>query len=147
VICVNGGQRKHVEGTWSASLEWLVERLAPRFPSLRFAEVRYRVKSWQQLDSCIEDAHEAIAAVAAPRTLPRLLDGRRGLAVVAGEPSVVGVLGSRPGCPSACPWPACAASAPGRARPTRPGVTGRAGRRAEQLARRVRTRTRARRRG
>ena len=35
VVCVNGGQRAHVEGTWSASLEWLVGRLAPRFP--RFA--------------------------------------------------------------------------------------------------------------
>ena len=32
VVCVNGGQAGEVEGTWSASLEWLVRRLAPRFP-------------------------------------------------------------------------------------------------------------------
>ena len=43
VLCVNGGQRAAVEGTWSASLEWLVGRLAPRFPGLRFAELRYRI--------------------------------------------------------------------------------------------------------
>ena len=100
VICVNGGQRKHVAGTWSASLEWLVDRLAPRFPSLRFAEVRYRVKSWEQLDWCIEDAHEAIDAVAAPRTL--MLGFSMGGAVsaaVAGEPAVSGVLGLAPWLP------------------------------------------------
>jgi pimeloyl-ACP methyl ester carboxylesterase len=100
VICVNGGRSKRVEGTWSASLEWLVDRLAPQFPSLRFAEVRYRVKSWQQLDWCIEDAHEAIAAVAAPRTL--MLGFSMGGAVsaaVAGEPTVVGVLGLAPWLP------------------------------------------------
>ena len=41
VVCVNGGQGSEVEGTWSASLEWLVRRLAPQFPALGFAEVRY----------------------------------------------------------------------------------------------------------
>ncbi len=65
VVCVNGGQSGEVEGTWSASLEWLVERLAPELPGMRFAEVRYRVKSWRRLDSCIEDALAAIEAVVA----------------------------------------------------------------------------------
>lgn len=100
MICVNGGRRKQVEGTWSASLEWLVDRLAPRFPQLRFAEVRYRIKSWQKLDWCIEDAREAIDDVAASRTL--LLGFSMGGAVssgVAGEPSVVGVLGLAPWLP------------------------------------------------
>src|SRR5207302_351687 len=32
VVCVNGGQSADVPGTWSASLEWLVGRLAPRIP-------------------------------------------------------------------------------------------------------------------
>src|SRR5438045_4548222 len=59
VVCVNGGQSAEVEGTWSASLEWLVHRLAPRHPGLRFAEVRYRLKSWRPLDSCIADARAA----------------------------------------------------------------------------------------
>ncbi len=100
MICVNGGRRKQVEGTWSASIEWLVDRLAPRFPQLRFAEVRYRIKSWQKLDWCIEDAREAIDDVAASRTL--LLGFSMGGAVssgVAGEPSVVGVLGLAPWLP------------------------------------------------
>src|SRR6266542_6164126 len=69
VICVNGGQRAAVEGTWSASLEWLVRRLAPRFPELGFAEVRFRIKSWKRLDWCVEDARAAIRETGALRTL------------------------------------------------------------------------------
>jgi pimeloyl-ACP methyl ester carboxylesterase len=69
VVCVNGGQHREVPGTWSASVEWLVTRLAPRFPTVGFAEVRYRVKSWRRLEWCIEDARAAILEVGAPRTL------------------------------------------------------------------------------
>jgi len=58
-----------VAGTWSASLEWLVRRLAPAFPELAFGEVRYRLKSWERLDWCTEDALAAIEALGAPRTL------------------------------------------------------------------------------
>jgi dienelactone hydrolase len=89
-----------VEGTWSASLEWLVRRLAPRFPALAFAEVRYRIKSWQRLDLCIEDARAALAAIDADRTL--LLGFSMGAAVaisVADEPSVERVLGLAPWIP------------------------------------------------
>src|SRR5215213_5096816 len=100
VVCVDGGQAGQVEGTWSASLEWLVRRLAPRFPRLAFAEVRYRVKSWKRLDLCVEDARAAIDAVAAPRTL--LLGFSMGGAVAvsaADEPSVERVLGLAPWFP------------------------------------------------
>jgi dienelactone hydrolase len=100
VICVNGGQAGLVEGTWSASLEWLVRRLAPRFPALAFAELRYRIKSWQRLDLCIEDARAALAAVSAERTF--LLGFSMGGAVaisVADEPSVERVLGLAPWIP------------------------------------------------
>jgi dienelactone hydrolase len=100
VICVNGGQAAEVEGTWSATLEWLVQHLAPRFPELRFAEVRYRVKSWQQLDRCIDDARAAIREVAAPRVL--LLGFSMGGAVSIGcaaEPTVSEVLGIAPWIP------------------------------------------------
>src|SRR5581483_4277992 len=65
VVCVNGGQSAEVAGTWSASLEWLVQALAPRFSSLAFAEVRYRIKSWKRLDLCAEDARSAIDALVA----------------------------------------------------------------------------------
>jgi dienelactone hydrolase len=100
VVCVNGGQARAVEGTWSASLEWLVGRLAPRFPQLRFAEVRYRIKSWNQFDWCVEDARSAIAHVDAERTL--LLGFSMGGAVaisVADDPRIAGVLGLAPWIP------------------------------------------------
>jgi pimeloyl-ACP methyl ester carboxylesterase len=97
---VNGGQRTEVEGTWSASLEWLVRQLAPRFPRLGFAEVRYRIKSWKRLDWCVEDARAAIQAVGAPRVL--LLGFSMGGAVgisAADEPGVEEVLGLAPWIP------------------------------------------------
>lgn len=100
VVCVNGGQARELEGTWSASVEWLVRRIAPSFPELAFAEVRYRIKSWKRLDWCIEDARAAIRAAAAPRTI--LLGFSMGGAAaisVADESSVEGVVGLAPWIP------------------------------------------------
>ena len=100
VVCVNGGQGSEVPGTWSATLEWLVGRLAPRFPSLRFGEVRYRVKSWKRLDWCIEDARAAVELLGGAETL--LLGFSMGGAVsiaVADEPGVQEVLGLAPWIP------------------------------------------------
>ena len=62
VVCVNGGTAAEVPGTWSASLEWLVGKLAQQHPSLGFLEVRYRIKSWRRLELCIEDATAAVSA-------------------------------------------------------------------------------------
>jgi pimeloyl-ACP methyl ester carboxylesterase len=100
VVCVNGGQSAEVEGTWSASLEWLVGRLAPRFQQFVFAEVRYRVKSWRRLDACIEDARAAVRAVGAPRTLVMgfSMGGAVGISV-ADEDLVERVLGLAPWIP------------------------------------------------
>jgi dienelactone hydrolase len=61
VICVNGGTGREVPGTWSATLEWLVRHLAPEFPAISFLEVRYRIKSWKQLDWCIDDCRAAMS--------------------------------------------------------------------------------------
>ena len=100
VVCVNGGQAAAVPGTWSASIEWLVDGLAPRFPDLRFVEVRYRVKSWKRLDWCVEDALAAIEIAAAERVL--LVGFSMGGAVsvrAAAHPSVTGVLGLAPWLP------------------------------------------------
>jgi pimeloyl-ACP methyl ester carboxylesterase len=100
VVCVNGGQAAEVEGTWSASLEWLVRRLAPRFPELAFAEVRYRIKSWNKLDWCVEDARAAITEIGAPRTLMLAFSMGGAVSVrAADEPSVVSVLGLAPWLP------------------------------------------------
>ena len=99
-MCVNGGQGAEVPGTWSASIEWLVSRLAPAFPSLRFAEVRYRIKSWKRLDLCIEDTLAAVESTGARRTL--LVGFSMGGAVAvaaAAHPSVTGVLGLAPWLP------------------------------------------------
>ena len=104
VVCVNGGQAGEVEGTWSASLEWLVRRLAPRFPQLCFAEVRYRIKSWRRFEWCVEDARAAVSELAVERVL--LLGFSMGGAVaisVAGEPSVERVLGLAPWIPDRLP--------------------------------------------
>jgi len=100
VVCVNGGRRAEVPGTWSPTLEWLVERLAPAFPGLGFAEVRYRVKSWQRLDLCVEDTLAALETLSPRRTL--LLGFSMGGAVAiraAGHPSVDTVLGLAPWIP------------------------------------------------
>lgn len=100
VVCVNGGQAREVEGTWSASVEWLTRRLSRSFPELAFVEVRYRVKSWKRLDWCIEDTYAAIQAAGSPRTL--LLGFSMGGAAAiaaADEPSVEEVVGLAPWIP------------------------------------------------
>jgi dienelactone hydrolase len=100
VVCVGGGQQREVAGTWSATLEWLVASLAPRLPQLGFAEVRYRVKSWRRLESCVEDARAAVYEVGAPRVA--LLGFSMGGAVavaIAREPQVEEVVGLAPWLP------------------------------------------------
>jgi len=66
---VNGGTAAEVPGTWSASVEWLVHGLAGRLPSLRFLEVRYRIKSWRRLELCAEDGRAAVDAAVRPPKL------------------------------------------------------------------------------
>jgi pimeloyl-ACP methyl ester carboxylesterase len=100
VVCVNGGQSREVEGTWSASVEWLVRALAPRLPELGFAEVRYRVKSWRRLESCVEDARAAVDELGAPHVV--LVGFSMGGAVsiaIADEPAVREVVGLAPWIP------------------------------------------------
>jgi dienelactone hydrolase len=100
VVCVNGGGRAEVPGTWSTTVEWLVEQLAQRFTGLRFGEVRYRVKSWRRIDLCVEDALGAIAALEPERTL--MLGFSMGGSVsvrVAAQPSVTGILALAPWLP------------------------------------------------
>ena len=100
VVCVNGGQGAEVPGTWSATLEWLVGRLAPVLPGLRFGEVRYRVKSWKRLDMCIEDTRAAVERLDGERAV--LVGFSMGGAVsilAADEPRVEEVVGLGPWIP------------------------------------------------
>ncbi len=99
VVCVNGGQRNEVEGTWSATVEYLVRKLGPQFPSLAFGEVRYRIKSWRALDRCIEDCEAAVAAVPGPVLLLGFSMGGAVAASAAGDPRVERVLGLAPWLP------------------------------------------------
>jgi pimeloyl-ACP methyl ester carboxylesterase len=103
VVCVNGGQGRDVPGDWSASLEWLVDRLAPEHAELGFAEVRYRIKSWKRLGMCIEDAAAAVEAVTAAGARRVLILGfSMGGAVAigaAGHPAVTTVVGLAPWIP------------------------------------------------
>jgi pimeloyl-ACP methyl ester carboxylesterase len=68
-VLVNGGTAQRVPGTWSATSEWLAQRLSRRFPAIAFVEVRYRTKSWHELPACIEDAEAALDAVDRPTLL------------------------------------------------------------------------------
>jgi pimeloyl-ACP methyl ester carboxylesterase len=100
VVCVNGGQGGEVEGTWSASLEWLVERVAPQFRRLAFWELRYRIKSWERLDWCVQDARETMEATGAQQIV--LLGFSMGGIVAiraAGDPRVGTVVGLAPWIP------------------------------------------------
>ncbi len=103
VVCVNGGTAAALPGTWSASIEWLVQALSRRFPELPFLEVRYRIKSWRRLDSCIEDGRAAIeSARAAGAEEVALLAFSMGGAVAvrnAAEPEVRLVAGVNPWLP------------------------------------------------
>ena len=100
VVCVNGGTAAEAPGTWSASVEWLVRRLAQQRPALPFLEVRYRVKSWRRLELCVEDASAAIdAARQAGAEEVALLGFSMGGAVsvhVAGDPVVSTVIALAP---------------------------------------------------
>jgi pimeloyl-ACP methyl ester carboxylesterase len=103
VICVNGGTAAEVPGTWSASVEWLVRRLAGHFPDVGFLEVRYRVKSWRRLELCVEDAGAAIAAArdSGARQLALLGYSMGGAVAVqnAQDPAVELVVGINPWLP------------------------------------------------
>lgn len=103
VVCVNGGSGRDRPGDWSATLEWLVRRLAPAFPALAFLEVRYRVKSWRRLELCVEDAEAALAAAGelGARECALLGFSMGGAVAIAasGDPAVTTVIGLAPWIP------------------------------------------------
>lgn len=104
VVLVNGGTARQVPGTWSSTSELLTQELAPRWESLTFVEVRYRVKSWHVLPSCIADARAALDLIGPAQASGSVLvvgfSMGGGVALgVAGDPRVEGVLGLAPWIP------------------------------------------------
>ncbi len=98
-VLVNGGTSRRVPGTWSATSEWLAERLAARFPDVAFVEVRYRTKSWNELPSCIEDAEDALTATARPSILVGFSMGGAVAIGAADHEGAAAVLGLAPWIP------------------------------------------------
>ncbi len=103
VVLVNGGTARAEPGTWSATSELLARELAPALPEISFVEVRYRVKSWQELPSCIEDGRAALdLAVSGGARSVLLIGFSMGGAVsaaVAGHEAVGAMLGLAPWLP------------------------------------------------
>ena len=147
VVLVNGGTARALPGTWSATSELLATELAPRFPELAFAEVRYRIKTWNELDSCIADARAALDLVARPSLLVGFSMGGAVSIAVAGHPRWRPCSASPRGSRSACRSTACAAS--GSTCSTAPGTVpaGDPGGEPGELAEWLRTRAAARDRG
>jgi pimeloyl-ACP methyl ester carboxylesterase len=97
-VLVNGGRAREVPGTWSASVELLVRRIAPRLPALAFVEVKYRVRSWRRFEECVEDAREGLERVGgAPVALVGFSMGGAVATRVADDARVQAVVG-------VCPW-------------------------------------------
>jgi pimeloyl-ACP methyl ester carboxylesterase len=106
-VLVNGGTAKPVPGTWSATSELLADRLAPARPDVTFVEVRYRVKTWNAIPSCVADAAAALDLARAEGIDRVLMIGfSMGGAVsigVAEDELVEGVLGLAPWIPDRLP--------------------------------------------
>ena len=98
---VNGGVARDAPGTYSATNAWLSERLAPELGQLRFVEVRYRVRSWNRLSECAEDATSALEDLSAegPAALVGFSMGGAVVVGVAEHPSVRTVIALSPWLP------------------------------------------------
>jgi len=99
VVLLNGGTARAVPGTWSATSELLADELAPRFPGVMFAEVRYRVKTWNELPSCIADADAALDLAGRESLLVGFSMGGAVSIGVAAHEAAVGVVGLAPWIP------------------------------------------------
>lgn len=107
VLTINGGTARDLPGTWSASTQYLVDALAPRFPDVGFAETKYRIRSWRRFEMCLQDGRAALDHVAdAGATQIVLIGFSLGGAVstqLADHPLVTTVIGLAPWLPQELP--------------------------------------------
>lgn len=107
VLTINGGTNHDAPGTWSASTEYLVSKLATRFPHVGFVETKYRIRSWRRHEMCIADGRAALDDVAAHGASEIVIVGfSLGGAVstqIADHPLVSTVIGLAPWLPEALP--------------------------------------------
>ena len=101
VLGLGGSVLRAAAPRWSASITWLLRRLARDRPEFAYAELRYRDRSWRAIGECMRDAREALAVL--PASSPIALLGFSmggGIAIgVAGDPRVRGVIGLAPWVP------------------------------------------------
>ena len=106
-VLANGGTARPLPGTWSATSELLASELAPRFGEIELIELRYRVKTWNQLESCMADVVAALELAWRNGARECLLVGfSMGGAVsigVAGHDAAAAVLGLAPWIPDRLP--------------------------------------------
>jgi dienelactone hydrolase len=105
VLGLGGSVLRAAAPRWSASITWILRRLARDLPELAYAELRYRDRSWRAIGECMRDAREALAVL--PESSPIALLGFSmggGIAIgVAGDPRVRGVIGLAPWVPDQIP--------------------------------------------
>ena len=105
VLGLGGSSLRAAAPRWSASVTWLLRRLARDLPGPAYAELRYRDRSWRAFGDCLRDAREALAVL--PAGSPVVLLGFSmggGVAIAAaGDPRVVGVIGLAPWVPDQIP--------------------------------------------
>jgi hypothetical protein len=106
-VLLNGGTARAVPGTWSATSELLAQELAPRFADVTLVEVRYRLKTWNELQSCVADGRAAVdLAVALGAASVLLIGFSMGGAVsiaTADHDAVAAILGLAPWIPDRLP--------------------------------------------
>jgi dienelactone hydrolase len=103
IVLANGGTARLETGTWSATTELLAQELAAGHPEVTTLEIRYRVRSWKALPSCIDDADAALTVARVEGAARVLMIGfSMGGAVAvgaAGRDRVWGILGLAPWIP------------------------------------------------
>ena len=105
VLGLGGSAMRTAAPRWSASITWLLGRLARDLPAFAYAELRYRDRNWRAIAESMLDAREALAAL--PATTPVVLLGFSmggGVAIgAAGVARVRGVSGLAPWVPEPIP--------------------------------------------